>query len=100
MPEEYKTKFCSECGGSMNIKAKICPKCGVEQPIIPERVSNWWYLVSFFLPIIGGLIAWLVNKDHDPKKAVRFVIVSLALPLLWILLIVGSTILFLLAPLF
>ena len=100
MPEEYKTKFCSECGEKISIKAKICPKCGVEQPIIPEKVSSWWYLVSFFLPIIGGLLSWLINKDRDSKKAIRLVIVSLVLPLLWVLLIVASTIFFLLAPLF
>ena len=27
-------KFCHECGATINIKAEICPKCGVRQPDI------------------------------------------------------------------
>ena len=26
------TKFCQECGASINAKAEICPQCGVRQP--------------------------------------------------------------------
>ena len=25
------TKFCTECGAEINVKAEICPKCGVRQ---------------------------------------------------------------------
>lgn len=28
-------KFCSECGGLINVKAEICPKCGVRQMSAP-----------------------------------------------------------------
>jgi hypothetical protein len=83
MPEGKSTKFCSNCGAEIDIKAKICPKCGVEQPIIPEKVSNWWYVLSFFLGIIGGVIAWAVNKKRNPKKATRFLIVGLVLPIIF-----------------
>ena len=76
MPEGKSTKFCSNCGAEIDIKAKICPRCGVEQPIVPEKVSNWWYALSFFLGIIGGVIAWAVNKERNPKKAIRFLIVG------------------------
>jgi len=82
MSEERKTKFCSNCGAEIDIKAKICPKCGVEQPIVPEKVSNWWYVLAFFFGIIGGIIAWAVNKNRNPKKAIRFLIVGFILPLL------------------
>lgn len=85
MPEEKNTKFCSNCGAEIDIKAKICPKCGVEQPIIPEKVSNWWYVLSFFLGIIGGVIAWAVNKDRNPKKAIRLLIVGLVLPIILVI---------------
>ncbi len=83
MPEEKNTKFCSNCGAEIDIKAKICPKCGVEQPLIPEKVSNWWYVLAIFLGIIGGVIAWAVNKDRNPKKAIRFLIAGLALPAIY-----------------
>jgi len=68
------TKFCSNCGAEIDVKAKICPKCGVEQPLAREPVSNWWYLVPFFFAFIGGIVAWAVNKDSDPKKAKNMLI--------------------------
>lgn len=89
MPEEKTTKFCSNCGAEIDIKAKICPKCGVEQPIIPEKVSNWWYVVPILLGIIGGLVAWLVNKDRNPKKAKRFLILGIVLPIIYIIVYIG-----------
>jgi len=85
MPEEKNTKFCSNCGAEIDIKAKICPRCGVEQPLIPEKVSNWWYVFPIFLGIVGGIIAWAVNKDRNPKKAIRFLIVGLVLPAIYII---------------
>lgn len=56
-------------------------------PITPEaRVSSAWYLLPFFLGIIGGLIAWVINKESDPKKARNFLIFGVV----WtIVLIVG-----------
>lgn len=66
---EKKTRFCSNCGAEIDARAKICPKCGVEQVPLVEKVSSLWYLVPFFLGIIGGFVAWYVNKDRNPKKA-------------------------------
>ena len=34
-----------------------------------RRRSGLWYLLSIFLGVIGGIIAWFVVKDDDPKKA-------------------------------
>jgi type II secretory pathway pseudopilin PulG/RNA polymerase subunit RPABC4/transcription elongation factor Spt4 len=93
MPEEKKTKFCSNCGAEIDVKAKICPKCGVEQPIIPEKVSNWWYIFAIIFGIIGGIIAWAVNKDRNPKKAIRFLIVGLVWPIISIIGILSSVVL-------
>lgn len=93
MSEEKNIKLCSDCGAEINIKAKICPKCGVEQPIIPKKVSNWWYVFSFFLGIVGGAIAWIFNKDRNPKKAIRFLITGFILPIIYI---IGFIILFIL----
>lgn len=71
---EIRKRYCSNCGAEIDSRAKICPKCGVEQAPLIEQVSDAWYLVPFFLGIIGGLIAWFVNKDRNPKKARNFVI--------------------------
>ena len=74
---ERRTRFCSNCGAEIDIRAKICPKCGVEQVPLVEEVSSLWYLVPFFLTWIGGLIAWYVNKDRNPRKARNFLIFGL-----------------------
>jgi len=56
-------KYCSECGALINIKAEICPKCGVRQivqstPISAETIEkrNKWItclLLCWFLGIFG-----------------------------------------------
>lgn len=56
-------KFCTECGALINIKAEICPKCGVRQVIQPTPVSsevseqrNRWItclLLCWFLGVLG-----------------------------------------------
>jgi TM2 domain-containing membrane protein YozV len=34
------TKFCHACGETIDIRAEICPKCGVRQPQIPGMPSR------------------------------------------------------------
>jgi TM2 domain-containing membrane protein YozV len=54
-------KYCTECGMVINIKAEICPKCGVRQPAIAssaisEPNGNRWIsclLLCFFLGPLG-----------------------------------------------
>ena len=96
MPEEKKTKYCSNCGAKIDAKAKICPKCGVEQAPIVEKVSNGWYILPLLLGIIGGLIAWVVNKDLNPKKARGFMIFGIVWTIIgiafwWIVLLLLAT---------
>jgi hypothetical protein len=83
MIEGKTTKFCSNCGAKIDIKAKFCPKCGIEQFLFLQKVSNWWYLVSILFGIIGGVIAWVANKDLDPQKARKLLIVGLVMPIIW-----------------
>ena len=33
-------KFCSDCGANINIKAEICPKCGVRQMVVSNGVVS------------------------------------------------------------
>lgn len=74
---EAKKRYCSNCGAEIDPKARICPKCGIEQAPVREKVSDAWYLAPFFLGLIGGIIAWLANKDRDPEKARNFLIFGL-----------------------
>lgn len=56
-------KYCSECGALINIKAEICPKCGVRQatftnptsPEITEQRNRWLtcLLLCWFLGVFG-----------------------------------------------
>jgi uncharacterized membrane protein YeaQ/YmgE (transglycosylase-associated protein family) len=44
----------------------------------PRRVSGAWWLLPIFLGWIGGLIAWLVNKDVDRKQARAMLVTGIA----------------------
>jgi hypothetical protein len=87
MPEEKKTKFCTNCGAEIDIKAKICPKCGVEQPIIPQKISKAWWVVPLFLGILGGIIAWLANKERNPKTARNLLIFGIVWAIFWVIIV-------------
>jgi hypothetical protein len=45
----------------------------------PRRVSGAWWLLPIFIGWIGGLIAWLVNKDVDPRQARAMLITGIAI---------------------
>ncbi|NUN08230.1 MAG: TM2 domain-containing protein [Ignavibacteriaceae bacterium] len=55
-------KYCAECGSVINIKAEICPKCGVRQPGYGGTISGTSekdnkailvLLLCFFLGVLG-----------------------------------------------
>ena len=56
-------KYCAECGELINVKAEICPKCGVRQPIqsipisgeINDQRNKWLIclLLCWFLGVFG-----------------------------------------------
>jgi uncharacterized Tic20 family protein len=50
---------------------------GVAPSNAAQHVSGAWYLVPLFFGIIGGIIAWAVNKDKDPKRARNLLIFGL-----------------------
>jgi TM2 domain-containing membrane protein YozV len=62
MKQENK-KYCTECGVLINIKAEICPKCGVRQIThdttvnneITEQRNNWviCLLLCWFFGVLG-----------------------------------------------
>jgi uncharacterized BrkB/YihY/UPF0761 family membrane protein len=34
-----------------------------------KRRSSWWFLLPILFSIVGGIIAYFVIKEDDPKKA-------------------------------
>ena len=49
-------KYCSECGAIINIKAEICPKCGVRQMPVNFDQGGKSKLVAALLGICLGII--------------------------------------------
>jgi len=80
--------FCSSCGAESEDGVKFCSKCGSEvNPSNPrfdtyrprKERSGLWYLVPILFSLIGGIIAYLVVKDDDPKLAENCLIVGIIL---------------------
>src|SRR6266581_2862511 len=79
--------FCQSCGRAIAETASVCPNCGapvkgmamsnVAPSNAAQHVSGAWYLVPLFFGIIGGILAWAVNKDKDPKRARNLLIFGL-----------------------
>lgn len=34
-----------------------------------RRRSSWWFLLPILFSVIGGIIAYFIIKEDDPKKA-------------------------------
>ena len=52
-----------------------------QKPVQP--VSGAWYLVPLFFGLIGGIIAWAVTKDRDPRKARNLLIFGVVWTVVW-----------------
>jgi|GEM_PF-1810958 len=83
MIKEGNKKICLNCGAEINIENQICPECGFKQPVIShfQKVSKLWWLVPLFFGVIGGLTAWLVNRERNPKTAMKLLIFGIAWPI-------------------
>lgn len=53
----------------------------------PEKKrSNLWFLLPIFLGLIGGIIAYFVLRNDDPKKAKNCLYLSIVLAAIGIIL--------------
>ncbi len=51
----------------------------------PERPrSNFWFLLPIFLGLIGGIIAYFVLRQDDPKKAKNCLYLGIVLAIIGI----------------
>jgi len=60
-------------------------------PAQPRReVSGAWWLLPIFMGWLGGLIAWLINKDIDPQKARAMLITGIIISGVILLLFIAA----------
>ncbi len=60
----------------------------VANPTPRRQVSGAWWLLPIFMGWLGGLIAWLVNRDLDPDKARLMLITGIAVSVLLVVVFV------------
>lgn len=53
----------------------------------PRSVNGAWWLMPILLGWLGGLIAWLVNRETDPMTARAMLLVGIAISLIGALLV-------------
>jgi hypothetical protein len=58
------------------------------QPV--RRVSGAWWVLPIFFGLLGGLIAWLVNKDTDPQSARSMLIAGIVISVISLGLIMAA----------
>jgi zinc-ribbon domain len=51
----------------------------------PRPVHWAWWLLPIFFSMVGGLVAWLVNRDTDPRTARAMLILGIVMSLLGLL---------------
>lgn len=61
---------------------QLKPPSKVAERAIGVKPTGAWYLIAFFLGIIGGIIGYIAVKDDDKPLANRLLILGLATTLL------------------
>ena len=76
---------CTECKVILNDKIH-CNQCIIDgkATFLYEKGSWAWWLLPTMLGIVGGLIAWVANKDKTPIRSSDYLIVGLIVTL-WII---------------
>jgi hypothetical protein len=54
----------------------------------PRRINGAWWLLPIFMGWLGGLIAYLVNRDIDPQRARSMLITGIVLSLVLFVLVI------------
>ena len=73
-------------GGSTS--ATVSSSAGWTEPRPPaRRISGAWWLLPILMGWLGGLIAWLVNRDADPGTARAMLITGIVISVVGALLV-------------
>ena len=76
------TKFCSNCGSKIDVKAEICPNCGVRVAGASEKKRPFLALIlSFIFPGLGQFY-----NGHS-KKGIILIVAAIVSVILYLLLI-------------
>ena len=81
--------YCERCGARV-VSAWTEP---AREPVrssvaSPARSTSWgWWLLPLVLTWVGGLIAWVVVRDDDRKKANRLLWLGVWMTALWIVIV-------------
>ncbi len=94
------TKYCAQCGGTIDVDAVVCIHCGraVATPIEKAKDSDkigWGFLgffVSMFLSPVIGLVMWLTMKQDTPKMAKNIGIGTLVATIIGAVVVIGFVI--------
>ena len=81
--------FCSSCGKEIKEVGNFCASCGQKSNSNSqnfEKRSNFWYLLPIFLGLIGGIIAYFILRNSDPKKAKNCIFVGIGVVILGMIL--------------
>lgn len=65
------------------------PNWGASPVAYERRVSGAWWLLPIFMGWLGGLIAWLVNRDTDPRTARAMLVTGIVISAVLIVLLIG-----------
>jgi hypothetical protein len=81
--------YCQPCANKLFMAKSDVQVSAPAAPVVQSVSGAWWLLV--ILPIlfggwnwIGGIIAWAVNKNKDPKKARSMLIWGIVLSVIFI----------------
>ena len=59
----------------------------IKNLLYPEKTrSNFWFLLPIFLGLIGGIIAFFVLRQDDPKKAKNCLYLGIVLAIIGMML--------------
>ena len=53
-----------------------------------RKRSSWWFLLPIIFGVIGGIIAYFVIKEDDPKRARSCLYLGIILAAIWFALFV------------
>lgn len=56
-----------------------------------KPVSGAWWLLPIFMGWLGGLIAWLVTRDADPRKARAMLLTGIAISVVGVLILMWAS---------
>ncbi|MGD0855993.1 MAG: hypothetical protein ABSA18_09355 [Dehalococcoidia bacterium] len=85
--------YCQPCANKLFVaKSDVQVSAAPAAPTVESVSGAWWLLV--ILPIlfggwnwIGGIIAWAVNKNKDPKKARSMLIWGIVISVIFIIVV-------------